>query len=202
MKIKVGKKYRTAVGAVVDIVSETSGINGYPFLGELVGQPSTRSYSASGEWNTYTPSGWDIVSEVVEATTTPEQNDKLPFPVEKVLRFAKGGDLEWVADILKKNPNAKFSLLSDDGKKVIRSDLFDQFDWSCGSKNYKEYKDPVKVYSQVLFYSYTTSLTDDYQTITFVRKTALQVEAAIKEFLSRNLDIKEHKFLPMQETEV
>lgn len=201
MKIEVGKKYKTENGLEVKIISNDSGVSGYPFLGELTGESAHRSFTADGKWNKEMNSGLDIVSEVIEpsALITPDIPAFDKTLSTRILRFARGGDLEWVADALKKNPDAKFSLLGTGGK-IIRSGTYGEFDWSTDASGYALKREPIKVYSQVILYSYTT-LADFYYQHLKTAKTYDQLSKLSQEFLSEH-EIKEYKLLPVQEIEL
>lgn len=199
MKIEVGKKYKTADGLEVKIISNDSAVSGYPFLGELTGEGALRSFTADGKWHKEMNSGLDIVSEVVESTfITPDISAFDKTLSTRILRFARGGDLEWVADALKKNPDVEFSLLENG--KIIRSGTYAEFDWSAEASAYALKREPTKVYSQVILYSYTT-LADFYYQHLKTAKTEEELSKLSKEFLSAH-EIKEYKLLPMQEIEV
>lgn len=200
MKIEVGKKYKTADGRIVEITSRDSHPH-YFFRGTITGEPTARSWDCNGKWHTEFPSGKDIVSEVVEpsALITPDIPAFDKTLSTRILRFARGGDLEWVADALKKNPDAKFSLLGTGGK-IIRSGTYGEFDWSTDASGYALKREPIKVYSQVILYSYTT-LADFYYQHLKTAKTVEELSKLSQEFLSAH-EIKEYKLLPVQEIEL
>lgn len=201
MKIEVGKKYKTENGLEVKIISNDSGVSGYSFLGELTGESAPRSFTADGKWHKEMNSGLDIVSEVIEpdALITPDIPAFDKTLSTRILRFARGGDLEWVADALKKNPRAEFSLLGNGGK-IICSGTYAEFDWSADASAYALKREPIKVYSQVILYSYTT-LADLYYQHLKTAKTAEELSKKLKDFMN-DYEIKEYKILPMQEVEV
>lgn len=65
MKIKVGKKYKTRDGRVVEI-NDDKGSHLFPFVGTVEGEPFKRVWSNGGVYTQGCPTELDLVEEIVE----------------------------------------------------------------------------------------------------------------------------------------